>query len=488
MKMGIVLIFCCLVIMVGCSSGIENNNAQVELEVAFPDLNFTRPVDLQHPNDNSNRLFVVEQQGIIYAFENNREANIKNVFLDIRDRVNDSGNEEGLLGLAFHPDYQNNGYFYVDYTAANPRRTVIARYQVSSSNPDSAVKNSEFIILEVNQPYSNHNAGQIVFGPDGYLYITLGDGGSAGDPQSNGQNLGTLLGSILRIDVDQTRLDLNYNIPSDNPFAGNLSEFREEIYAYGLRNPWRISFDPQTQWLWAADVGQNAYEEIDIIEKGKNYGWNIMEGFHCYNAPSCDTTGLTMPIWEYSHSVGQSITGGYVYRGSKIPELIGKYIYADYVSGRIWALEYDGTGEPTNSLLKDTDLNIASFGIDRNKELYICAFDGNIYRFKEATTNVLKSNLFKFNNFQLAQNYPNPFNSSTLISYNLESENRVVLEIYNALGQLIKRLVNTNQSVGNQSVVWNGDDINGKKVASGIYLYKLTIAGLQKTKKMLYLP
>jgi len=293
---------------------------------------------------------------------------------------------------------------------------------------------------------------------------------------------------IFRIDVDKTRPGLNYDIPDDNPFVGNLREFREEIYAYGLRNPWRISFDPATQWLWAADVGQNAYEEIDIIEKGKNYGWNIMEGFHCYNASSCDTVGLTMPIWEYSHSVGQSIIGGYVYRGFNVPELIGKYIYADYVSGRIWALEYSGDGEPTNSLLKDTDLNIASFGVDHNNELYICAFDGNIYRFKEATTNVLKSNLIKFDNFRLAQNFPNPFNSSTVISYNLKKAHHVNLEIYNTLGQLIKRLVNADQSAGNQSVVWNGDDINDKKVASGIYIYKLTMAGLQKTKKMLYLP
>jgi glucose/arabinose dehydrogenase len=488
MKIITAVMFSYLIIIFGCSSGTDQVNAQVELEVAFPNLSFTRPVDLQYPNDNSNRLFMVEQQGIIYAFENNREANTKNVFLDIRDLVNDSGNEEGLLGLAFHSNYQNNGYFYVDYTAANPRRTVIARYQVSASNPDSAIKNSEFIILEVNQPYSNHNAGQIVFGPDGYLYITLGDGGSGGDPQGNGQNLKTLLGSILRIDVDQTRADLNYDIPDGNPFVGNLREFREEIYAYGLRNPWRISFDPETQWLWAADVGQNTYEEIDIIEKGKNYGWNIMEGFHCYSASSCDTTGLTMPIWEYSHSVGQSITGGFVYRGSKVSELIGKYIYADYVSRRIWALEYSGDGEPTNTLLIDTDLNITSFGVDRNKELYICAFDGRIYRFKETTTNVLKSKLVKFDNFQLAQNFPNPFNSSTVIKYNLESENHVVLEIYNTLGQLIKRLVNDDQSAGNQSVVWNGNDMNNQKVASGIYLYKLTIAGLEKTKKMLYLP
>lgn len=471
-----------------CLSGRDQLYAQVDFEVAFPNLNFTRPVDLQHPNDDSNRLFVVEQRGIIYTFENNRDVNLKNIFLDIRERVNNSGNEQGLLGLAFHPDYQNNGYFYVDYTAANPNRTVVSRYQVSVSNPDSALKDSEFVILEVDQPYSNHNAGQIVFGPDGYLYITLGDGGSGGDPEGNGQNLEILLGSILRIDVDRTEADLNYGIPPDNPLVANLRGFRDEIYAYGLRNPWRISFDPETHRLWAADVGQSAYEEIDIIEKGKNYGWNIMEGFHCYNSASCDTADLTLPIREYSHSVGQSITGGYVYRGSEVPELTGRYIYADYISGRIWTLEYDGTGEAVNSLLDDTDLGISSFGVDRNNELYICAFDGRIYRFKSTSTGVPgESDLKRTGDFHLMQNYPNPFNSSTTIQYHLETDTKVILEIYNTTGRLIKRLVNGNQPQGDRTVIWYGDNMENNHVSSGVYLYRLRGAGFDETKKLLIL-
>ena len=485
MKTMIALMFGYLIIIFGCSSGSDQVNAQVELENAFPNLSFVRPVDLQHPNDNSNRLFVVEQQGIIYVFENSQEVTAKKVFLDIRDRVNNSGNEEGLLGLTFHPSYQTNGYFYVDYTAANTTRTVISRFQVSASNPDSADKNTEFIILEVDQPYSNHNAGQIAFGPDGYFYITLGDGGSEGDPLGNGQNLETLLGSILRIDVNNTSTGLNYSIPTDNPFVANLRGFREEIYAYGLRNPWRVSFDPQTQWFWAADVGQNLYEEIDIIEKGKNYGWNIMEGFHCYNASSCDTTGLTPPIWEYNHSIGQAITGGYVYRGSNITSLIGKYIYADYESGRIWALQYDGMGEPTNELLNDSNLNISSFGIDQNKEIYICAFDGNIYRFKSNPTKVLNPNMMISNNFRLTQNYPNPFNLSTVIQYNLDDNAEVVLEIYNLGGRLIKTLVNGIQPQGTQIVMWNGKDMRNNNVDSGVYLYRLKVNGSEEIRKML---
>jgi len=309
----------------------------VQLEVAYPNLSFVRPVDLQHPPDNSDRIFVVTQEGIIYVFPNDPGVTQSYIFLDIRDKVDDSGNEMGLLGLAFHPEYLENGYFFVDYTAGNQRRTVIARYSVNPQNPDSADPNSELVILEINQPYTNHNGGQIQFGleeeerHDNYLYIAMGDGGSAGDPQENGQNLETLLATLLRIDVDNPDSGENYGIPDDNPFAGNSQGYREEIYAWGLRNPWRFSFDPVTDWLWVADVGQYEWEEIDIVESGLNYGWNTMEGAHCYDPPvDCDETGLEYPIWEYDQSQGDcSVTGGFVYRGDRIPALNGKYIYGD---------------------------------------------------------------------------------------------------------------------------------------------------------------
>ncbi len=364
----------------------EIGDGVVELAVAFPNLSFNRPVDFQAPEDDIDRLFVVEQPGTIRVFENRRDAAEATVFLDIRDRVRDAGNEEGLLGLAFHPAYAENGTFFVDYTASDPRRTVVARYQVDPSDPLRAQKDSEEVVLEVAQPFGNHNAGQIVFGPDGYLYVTLGDGGSGGDPRNNGQDPSTLLGSILRIDVDAGSNGFGYAIPPDNPFVGNANGYREEIFAYGLRNPWRISFDAATGRLWAADVGQNAYEEIDVIDKGANYGWNVMEGFHCFEPSSgCDREGLEEPVAEYGHGQGNSVTGGFVYRGSDVPALAGKYVYADYVSGRIWTLDVDGSAADGTELF-DTSLNISSFGVDREGELYVLAFDGKIYSFAMAAS------------------------------------------------------------------------------------------------------
>jgi glucose/arabinose dehydrogenase len=362
-------------------SGNEGDQGIVELEQAFPHLSFIRPLDLEQAGDGSDRLFVVEQAGRISVFPNDPTVTGAKIFLDIHDHVDDSGNEMGLLGLAFDPEYASTGHFYVDYTAGNPRRTVISEFSVAVSNPDSADPTSETILLEFDQPYENHNGGRVMFGPDGNLYIGTGDGGSGGDPNGNAQNLNTLLGKILRIDVKHPSGGLHYGIPADNPFVN--TGHRGEIWAYGLRNPWRFSYDAVSGRMWAGDVGQDAIEEIDIIEKGKNYGWNIMEGNSCFK-PSlgCDTSGLIPPVWQYTHAFGVSVTGGFVYRGSRHPELTGSYIYADYGSGRIWSLRADNGAPPANTELTDSSLPIASFGEDERHELYICSFDGKIYRFR----------------------------------------------------------------------------------------------------------
>jgi glucose/arabinose dehydrogenase len=372
----------------------SNVSAQLSLENAFPNLSFNDPLDLQNSGDGTNRIFVAERAGRIKVFPNSSSVTSLNTFLDITDRVS-GGGEMGLLGLAFHPDYENNGYFYVNYTVSNPRKTRISRFQVSSENPDSADKNTELILLTFNQPYPNHNGGWIGFGPDdGYLYIGTGDGGSGGDPQNNGQSIETFLGKILRIDIDNQDPGLEYAIPSSNPFIDSTGSVVKEIYAWGMRNPWRNSFDPVTGWLWSADVGQNQWEEIDIIENGKNYGWRCYEGTHQYNTNGCNYPEYIDPVWEYSHSLGCSVSGGYVYRGPTVPELIGKYIYADYCTRTVWSLEYDGITPPDNQTLLTAPGSVVSFGIDECSELYIVTFSPDrIYRFTPTVQIVAPSGL-----------------------------------------------------------------------------------------------
>jgi glucose/arabinose dehydrogenase len=284
--------------------------------------------------------------------------------------IADPGLEEGLLGFAFSPRYQSDGRVYVYYSAGDPRRSVISRFDVSGGVMDLA---SERVVMEVTQPYENHNGGQLAFGPDGMLYVALGDGGWGGDPHGNGQNLGELLGSILRIDVSGD----TYTVPDDNPFVGQAGA-RGEIWAYGFRNPWRFSFDRDTGDLWAGDVGQNQWEEVDLVVGGGNYGWNIMEAFECYGAAQCDQGGLRAPRAAYGHGDGCSVTGGYVYRGSALPELVGWYIYGDYCSGNIWAVNTADDSDPV--LLARSELPIAAFGELPDGEIVAVTFANGIFR------------------------------------------------------------------------------------------------------------
>ncbi|QMW06045.1 PQQ-dependent sugar dehydrogenase [Spirosoma foliorum] len=358
------------------STGNTSGIAATKVVNAYPKLTFASPVEYTYANDGTNRVFVVEQEGRIRVVENDANAASAGTYLDIRSKVA-SGGEMGLLGLAFHPDFKQNGFFYVNYTKNNPRETIVSRFKASSASASEVDPGSEVILFRFDQPYTNHNGGKVLFGPDGYLYVATGDGGSGGDPQNNAQNRASWLGKILRVDVNSTDKG-QYGIPSDNPFKGNTNGYREEIFAYGLRNPWRISFDEKGQ-LWAGDVGQNAIEEVDIITKGGNYGWRVKEGNADYNAQgnTVNAADLKAPIWQYSHDKGDvSITGGFVYRGSTNQTLTGKYIYADYASGRVWALTTNGTISATNQEIISSAGAISAFGEDQKKELYLCDYGG----------------------------------------------------------------------------------------------------------------
>lgn len=378
----------------------------LKVEEAFPKLQWAgwsseesgkleefRPIVVTHAGDGSNRVFVATQQGVIYVFDNKADATKAEVFLDLRDRVTyrDNENEEGLLGLAFHPKFKENGEFVIFYNPVKGAKlnSVVSRFRVSKSNKNQGDPKSEEELLRIQKPFWNHTGGTVAFGPDGYLYVGMGDGGAANDPYGNGQNLGTLLGKILRIDVDHKDAGLAYAIPQDNPFVGKEGA-KPEIYAYGIRNIWRLAFDRQTGSLWCADVGQNLWEEIDIITKGGNYGWSVRESAHPFGKKgSGKRDDLIDPIWEYDHQVGMSITGGLVYRGKKLPSLAGKYVYGDYVSGKIYALKYDEKEHKviSNEAIPSQKLPMITFGDDEQGEIYFTIVTPNgkgIFKFAES--------------------------------------------------------------------------------------------------------
>ncbi len=341
-----------------------------------------KPVYLTEPADGTGRLFVVEQAGLILIWRNGQF--LATPFLDLRDRVNSSGNEQGLLGLAFHPQYSANRRFFVYYTNMDGN-LVLARYTADASNPDRADSTSATTLLQIAHPsFQNHNGGDLVFGPDGYLYIGIGDGGSQGDPHGNGQNRSVLLGKLLRIDVNKEP----YAVPADNPFVGQAN-VRPEIWAYGLRNPWRFSFDRKTGDLYIADVGQDTYEEVDYQPAGSrggaNYGWNLMEGMHPYKGSY--SPDLTLPVTEYTHAEGGcAIVGGYVYRGTQWPQWAGLYFFGDDCSGLIWALGHNQAGWQKALVLKSS-LTISSFGEDQAGEIYVLDLQGGaIYKLVPAVT------------------------------------------------------------------------------------------------------
>lgn len=361
------------------SSGLHG----IRVERVFPNLDFQKLTNLAQPDNGSEHIFVSEQAGLVHLLLDSPQAPRSRVFLDIRHKVSEGNRyhpEEGLLGLVFDPQYSTNGYFYVYYSASDPRRSILSRFSVNPNDPAVADPDSELVVMEFLQPNGHHNGGQLAFGPDGYLYIGLGDGGSMWDSLQHAQNLETVLGSILRIDLRDVPEGTTYAIPPDNPFQGS-DKAREEIWAYGLRNPWRFSFDLETELLWAGDVGQDSWEEINIIRKGMNYGWNLFEGHLCLNqVGECEATGVEFPVAQYSHANGCSIIGGYVYRGIRMPELVGTYIYGDFCTGEILGIRYLNGEIVEQELLLDTDLSISSFGRATDGTLYVLSRNDGIYR------------------------------------------------------------------------------------------------------------
>ena len=344
--------------------------------LAYPGLQFDRPLFLTHAPGDSDHVFVVEQGGRILVFEDRDDVKSAEVFLDISRRVRNRHDEEGLLGLAFAPDYATSGVFYLYYSASEPRRVQISRFR-AADNRRHADADSEEPILGVGQPYGNHNGGTIAFGPDGMLYAGFGDGGAAGDPEFAGQDLSQLLGAIIRIQVGASG---PYEVPSDNPFVGRPGA-REEIYAYGLRNPWRFSFDRQTGELWVGDVGQDSREEIDRVVAGGNYGWSVREGDQAYDASRTRVGVPIDPVIAYGRRQGQSVTGGYVYRGTHLPAFRGAYFYGDYVTGTVWALSYDGEQVVSSEAVANVPA-LASFGENAAGELFAVSLSGRIFRFE----------------------------------------------------------------------------------------------------------
>jgi glucose/arabinose dehydrogenase len=383
-----------IVLLAGCGGGNGGGNqnppglpgppqpAAVRTQQVFAGVALTEPTALRQAPNDATRWFALGKAGLITVFDNDPVNAAGSPFLNISARVLNSG-EAGLLGMAFHPDFANNGEVYVSYVAPG-LVSVISRFQSFDGN-QTLDPMSEQILLTVGQPAANHNGGDLHFGPDGYLYVSFGDGGGSGDPQGNGQNTASLPGSMIRIDVD---IAAGYDIPPTNPFAGNPPCVQgyggancPEIYAWGFRNPWRFSFDSATGELWVGDVGQGTWEEVDRVELGENYGWNTREGAHCFSPSSgCTTTGLTDPISEYNHSLGNSITGGYVYHGTAIPALQGDYIFGDFGSGRLWSVPANSPIGTSPSEIADTTHSISAFAEGADGELFVVDFGGSIHQ------------------------------------------------------------------------------------------------------------
>lgn len=455
--------------------------AEYTLENAFPALTFSGPTDIQHAGDGTNRLFVTEKSGRIWVLRNFNGETQKSLFLDLSDKVGVIG-EAGLLGIAFHPDYASNGYFYVTYVTPHPYHSILARYTVGAF-PNIARDDSELIIIDSPQTSFIHNGGQIAFGPDGYLYYGMGDTSE----RRYAQELDSIKGSLLRIDVDTTTVTDNYGIPPDNPFAGNNIGDCEEIYAYGFRNPWRFSIEPTTGRIWLSDVGEDTYEEINLIKKGGNYGWYFMEGFECLDPNRCDFSeyDLKPPLYVYDHTQGLAIIGGAVYRGKTLWELAGNYLYADYSSGNVWALRFDGAFPPSARTLISNAPFLLTFGTDQFGEPLFGGGDGKLYRITAVPSAVESVSPPAT---RVLGNYPNPFNPETTLRYETGNRGFVALRVFSADGRLVRTINIGEVPPGSHAATWNGRNDRGHTAPTGVYYYVLTLDGTHAgTGKMVLL-
>lgn len=454
----------------------------------FPDLTFERPVAIRNGADGTNRLHVVEQPGRIQSFKNVPDRDAPVVLLDLTDKVSYDEVESGMLGVAFHPGFVQNGYFYVTYVTEEgdgPFRWRLSRF-TADHNGGTADPESELILLDLEKQGNAHNGGDLHFGvpegPEGeqYLYVSIGDGLCCGDPLGNGQDRTTLFSSLLRLDVDQPTDGLNYGIPPDNPFVENAEGWREEIWAYGFRNPWRFSIDPVTGQIWLGDVGELMWEEVNLVSSGNNYGWNRTEGPDCYKTDPCDTTDLVAPLWSYEHDdSGGSVTGGYIYRGSIASDLYGTYIFADWSTRKLWSLEYTPDEEPDVTLLSDfTGLFISSFGTDEDGELLMLnTFLGEIYQLAPLeldTDPTAPTGL----DFRLSG--PNPFRTQTSVEFRQSRPGPARVAVYDLLGRELLVLLDRNVAAGEVTRL----RIPAHQLTAGTYVVRMESGGESASKRI----
>lgn len=454
----------------------------VELENAYPNVSFDFPLGIRFPDDGLNKVYIAEHGGRVKVMDNVPSADEATVFLDLSERLATSPPGE-LYGIEFHPNYAENGYFFVRYKLEEPHRTLLSRFKRSEGNPLEADPESEEVLFEVETPGNggNHHGGDIAFGLDGYLYVPVGDGGTYQDQAGNAQDMTKLLGKVLRLDVDNPEGELDYGIPPDNPFVGNTEGWREEIFASGFRNPWRLTIDRATGDVWVGDVGEVDWEEVNYVESGHNYGWPIMEGRECapFEPSECDQTGLTLPVWAYPHEVGLSITGGYVYRGSKIPVLQGKYVYLDFSTKKMWAIERE---DPQAALLVlDHGFASTTFGQDMEGELYVSKFfEGTIWKLNPGPgASDLEGEPGAASPFNLSV-FPHPVRNSANVYFESEA-GQVRISVYDLLGREVAVLYDQPVGLGARRTV----EFDTSRLVSGLYIVRLEAHGEVETKKMI---